>query len=320
MDKGPGVGPRRPSFSIAVFSGAVIFLEERLMKKIILLCVAVFATASASPVGAAPMLSFLDNNNGSVTLQITPDAALLPGSLGAETALSVQGIGIDFTGVSIANPAVWDTANPGSNPFTGSVTDGLYLNLPLNQIFASYGSAVLNSAAPTNFLTINYTGAGSILANGSVAQGAQNFTNLAASVMVGDASPQLPTIQFVDNGNGTVTLQIVAYETGSTGSELAFSIQVGDGLSIESAMIVDSVFDTPNPGANPFTGTVTNGLYTNFAANQVFASYGSDVLSPGVYDFLTLGVSGYGTLEATGLVAQLGQNNPGLSASITLVP
>ncbi|QDV75518.1 PEP-CTERM sorting domain-containing protein [Botrimarina mediterranea] len=288
------------------------------MKRTFLLCAAVFAAASLSPVWAAPMLNFVDNNNGSVTLQVTPDAALLPGSLGAETALTVQGVGVDFIGVSIADPAVWDFANPGSNPFTGTTTDGLYLNLPLNQIFASYGSAVLNSPAPTDFLTINYTGAGSILANGVVAQDGQNFSNLATSIVVGDAL--LPTIQFVNNGNGTVTLQIVAYETGSTGSELAFSVQVGDGLSIESAMIVDSVFDTPNPGDNPFTGTVTNGLYTNFAANQVFASYGSDTLSPGIYDFLTLGVSGYGTLEATGLVAQLGSLNPGLTASITLVP
>ncbi|TWT99116.1 hypothetical protein Pla108_00490 [Botrimarina colliarenosi] len=279
------------------------------------------AVGTSSPLLAAPLLQFVDNMNGSVTLQVTPDAGLLPGSLGAETALSVQGVGVNFTGVSIADTTVWDTANPGANPFTGGETNGLYTNLAANEIFAAYGSAVLNSPAATNFLTINYTGAGTILASGLVAQQGTNFNNLSASVGVGSSTPQLPTIQFVDNGDGTVTLQIVAYESGSTGSELAFSVDVGDGLLITSAVIADSAtFDMANPGDNPFTGTVTNGLYTDFVANQVFASYGSGILSPGTYDFLTLGVSGNGTLNATGVVSQQGMLNSGLSASIDLVP
>lgn len=145
---------------------------------------------------------------------------------------------------------------------------------------------------------------------------------LAAALAVACAAPlsAAPMIQFVDNMDSTVTLQIVADAAGSTASELAFAVEVGDGLSIDSAMIVDSVFDTANPGDNPFTGTVTNGLYTDFPANEVFVSYGSDVLSPGTYDFLKLGVTGFGTLNASGIVAQLGVTGPTLTASITLVP
>ncbi len=145
------------------------------------------------------------------------------------------------------------------------------------------------------------------------------LTALLAAVCVSTVTAA-PMIQFVDNMDSTVTLQIVTDLSGSTASEIAFAVEVGGGLSLNSAMVVDPVFDTANPGDNPFTGTVTDGLYTDFVANEVFASYGSAVLSPGVYDFLKLGVSGYGTLNATGLVAQSAMSFSNLSASITVVP
>lgn len=153
------------------------------------------------------------------------------------------------------------------------------------------------------------------------------FAVLAALLAVVCASPVLaaPSIQFVDNMDSSVTLQVVTDASGSLGAELAVEVAASPGLTINSATINTAVFDTANPGDNPFipgspVGGDTTGLWTNFPLGQVFASYGSGIVSPGTYDFLTLDVSGYGTLSATGLVAQLSVVNPGLTASITLVP
>ena len=149
----------------------------------------------------------------------------------------------------------------------------------------------------------------------------------AAVVAVACASPVLaaPSIKFVNNLNNTVTLQVVTTANGSLGTELAVQVNTSPGLLITSAVINSAVFDTPNPGNNPFipgspVGGDSNGLWTNFPMGQVFASYGSGVVVPGTYNFLTLGVSGYGQLSAFGSVAAQGQNNPGLTANITLVP
>jgi hypothetical protein len=149
----------------------------------------------------------------------------------------------------------------------------------------------------------------------------------AAVAAVACVSPVMaaPSIQFVDNLDSTVTLQVVTTANGSLGAELAVEVSASPGLLITSAVINSAVFDTANPGDNPFipgspVGGDTNGLWTNFPLGQIFASYGSGVVSPGTYDFLTLGVSGVGTLDAFGLVASQGQLNSGLSASITLIP
>lgn len=154
-----------------------------------------------------------------------------------------------------------------------------------------------------------------------------NILLCAAVAAVACVSPVMaaPSIKFVNNLNNTVTLQVVTTANGSLGAELAVQVNTSPGLLITSAVINSAVFDTPNPGDNPFipgspVGGDTTGLWTNFPQGKVFASYGSGVVAPGTYNFLTLGVSGYGQLSASGLVAAQGQLNSGLSASITLIP
>lgn len=133
-----------------------------------------------------------------------------------------------------------------------------------------------------------------------------------------------PSLAFVDNMNNSVTLQIVLDDTGSTASEITAVdgglLGTGD-ITFTGAFIADpSAFDTPNPGFNPITGTVTDGLYLDaLATNEVFASFGSAILSPGAYDFLTITYEGIGTIDAFGIVAQLGVSHD-VIASIDVVP
>lgn len=128
-----------------------------------------------------------------------------------------------------------------------------------------------------------------------------------------------PMLQFVDNLDSSVTLQVVTDAGGSLAAETAVEVVAGPGLDLTSVVIADSgVWDTSNPGSNPFTNSVTFGIYEDFANDRLFVSYGSGVVSPGTYDFLTIGYSGTGTLEASGLIAQQGVNNQ-VGARIDLV-
>ena len=139
---------------------------------------------STPTVDAAPMLGFVDNLDGSVTLQVITDAAgSVATEIGVTGGISASG-GLQFTGASIADPAVFDTATPGNNPFTAGVTVGLFLdNLASNEIFASFGSGVLGVGV-FDFLDINFVGTGTIDAFGLVAQQGVNNTGLTASIDV----------------------------------------------------------------------------------------------------------------------------------------
>ncbi|QDT69979.1 hypothetical protein MalM25_29230 [Planctomycetes bacterium MalM25] len=133
-----------------------------------------------------------------------------------------------------------------------------------------------------------------------------------------------PMIQFVDNLDSSVTLQVVTDANGSLGAELAVVVSSSPGLQLTGVTVDTGNFDTANPGDNPFipgspVGGDTNGLWTDLPNGAVFAAYGSGNLGIGAFDFLTLQYQGTGTLEAFGLVAQQGQLNDGLSASIDLV-
>jgi hypothetical protein len=135
--------------------------------------------------------------------------------------------------------------------------------------------------------------------------------SLCAAMALSATALAQPSLQFVDNGDSSVTLQVVVDATGSTASELLVTDAglLGTGnIAFTDVYIADpAVFDTANPGNNPITGTVTNGLYLDdLATNEVFASFGSTIVGPGSYDFLTVEYAGYGTIDAIGLLAQLG--------------
>lgn len=137
---------------------------------------------------------------------------------------------------------------------------------------------------------------------------------LGAAMAVACASPlcAAPVLQFVDNFDNTATLQVVTDATGSLGAEIAVEIVTGPGLQITGASVNTAVWDFANPGDNPYIpglkiGGDSTGLWTDLANNRLFASFGSGVVGVGTFDFLTLDYSGYGSLEASGWVAQLGQ-------------
>ena len=292
------------------------------MKAVHTLFAAVGLCAAAAMSYAQPTIQFVDNLDQTATLQIVTDAS---GSIGAELAVAIQsGPGLDITS-AVVNTALFGDANPGDSPFIpgvqiGGDVVGLDFNDAANQVFAAFGGGGFG-VGTFDYLTVGYAGSGTLEAFGTVAQLGLN-NQVSTSLAVGSsAGPGLPTIQFVDNSDGTVTLQIVTEQPGSTASELAIAVEVGGSLSIDDVFVADpSTFDTSTPGSNPFTGTVTNGLFSDLGANQVFASFGSGPLGVGAFDFLTFDVSGLGTLTADGLVAQLGQLNSGLSASISVVP
>lgn len=149
----------------------------------------------------------------------------------------------------------------------------------------------------------------------------------AAVVAVACASPVLaaPSFQFVNNFNNTVTLQVVTTGAGSLGVETAVTLAVPPTIDLLGATVNTSIFDTPNPGDNPFipgspVGGDSFGLALDLPNDRLFASFGSGPVSPGAYNFLTIAYSGYGTITASGLVGAQGQLTSGLTASITLIP
>lgn len=147
------------------------------------------------------------------------------------------------------------------------------------------------------------------------------FAVTVVSLLTASSQAQ-PTIQFVDNLDQTVTLQIVTDASGSLAAELAVAVQASPGLDITSAVVNTAVFDTANPGDSPFIpgsaiGGDVVGLDFNDADDEVFAAFGSGVVGLGAFDYLTLGYQGAGTLDAFGVVAQLGVANQ-VSASIAV--
>lgn len=154
------------------------------MKTLSMLFLALSLAASASYVSAAPMIGFVDNFDGSVTLQVIPSGT---GSLATEIAATVSVSNtVTITNVELADSIIFDTENPGANPFTGGVTFGLYEDG--NDIFASFGTGILMSSAPVDFLTLSYMGSGEIEAFGLLGEGGQLFENLSTSIVVSDAT------------------------------------------------------------------------------------------------------------------------------------
>ncbi|MEQ8850103.1 PEP-CTERM sorting domain-containing protein [Botrimarina sp.] len=134
----------------------------------------------------------------------------------------------------------------------------------------------------------------------------KSFACLAAVAAM--SAPALAQPSFTTNGS---ILQVTVDAMGSVAVEVSIT---GSDIAPASGMPADTVFDTPNPGDNPFTGTVTNGAFVD--GNNIFISYGSDVLSPGTYDLWDF--TGTGTADVMGLIAQGGANFTGLTATLTL--
>lgn len=145
-------------------------------------CLALLCAVAAQSTLAAPILTVaptgIDSGNRVWDVKIAQD--VVPGSLAAELAFAIDGA--DLLSVVVGDPTVWDTPIPGSNPYTGTDTEGIYIDLINDRSFAAYGSAIVNSTAPTHFLRITTAGLGATaLRYGTAASNNANEGNIIAN-------------------------------------------------------------------------------------------------------------------------------------------
>ncbi|QDT67330.1 hypothetical protein MalM25_02270 [Planctomycetes bacterium MalM25] len=124
-----------------------------------------------------------------------------------------------------------------------------------------------------------------------------------------------PSLAIVTDNTGGVVVQITTDAPGALAAEIAFETF---GVPIEEAIVNTDLFDDPNPGDNPYldgspVGGDTTGLWIDHEAGRVFASFGSEDLGVGTFDFLSLdldmgGICGDVSADVgvSGLVAQTG--------------
>ena len=141
-------------------------------------------------------------------------------------------------------------------------------------------------------------------------------------VFIGSVAVAQPAFTISDGGtNGSNRLFVVKAAPASAGNSLAMEV----GLSVSGANIVsavqtgdwedDGVAPVGNPGNNPFTGGVTNGIVVEGNNTDVFAALGSSALQ-GDEDTLTIEVDGgiavvsvSGAYGGNGRIAEAGVNH-----------
>ncbi|QDV75926.1 hypothetical protein [Botrimarina mediterranea] len=125
----------------------------------------------------------------------------------------------------------------------------------------------------------------------------------------------LPTIEVVDNGSGMGSINIITTDAGSIGAEIALELT---GATLTGATINSAVFDTANPGDNPYIAGSpiagdTTGLGLDLPNNRLFASYGSGDVAAGSHKLLDFTYTGTGTGTAFGVVGSVGLLEEGLN-------
>lgn len=145
-------------------------------------CIAMLCAVAAHTSQAAPILTVaptgIDGGNRIWDVKIAQDS--VPGSLAAELAFAIDGA--NLLSVVVGDPTIWDTPLPGNNPYTGTETEGIYIDLLNDRSFSAYGSAVVNSTTPTHFLRITTAGLGATSVRyGTVASPVANQGNIIAN-------------------------------------------------------------------------------------------------------------------------------------------
>jgi hypothetical protein len=174
------------------------------MSRNLLACLALCCALVAQVSFAAPILTVspgpLSGGNRPWYVDITPDAGLLPGSMAVELAFAVDVA--ELLDVDV-NTAAWDLENPGNNPFTGTVTDGLWLDLIGDRTFGAFGSVVFNTPGPVRLFTIETSAeldaairfgtaaSGSATLGARIAQGGQNFDGYTGTAVVPEPATAL---------------------------------------------------------------------------------------------------------------------------------
>ncbi len=141
-----------------------------------LLCALVVHVAQAQPTLSVYPIGLNGSNNREWAVDVAPDASL--GSMAVELAFAIDDT--DLLGVDV-NTVAWDHDNPGNNPFTGTVTDGLWLDLIGDRTFRAFGSVVFSSTDPVRLFMIETLGGGNTtLRYGTAASGSATLGNIIA--------------------------------------------------------------------------------------------------------------------------------------------
>jgi len=163
-------------------------MVAKFLVSIALLCALVAQAAQAAPVLTVTPGGLVAGNR-QWDVSITPDAALFsntgpsgipPNTVGGSLATELAFVVNTGNLVSVvANAVNWPSPNPGSNPFTNTVTIGTYQ--AGNNSFTAYGSDFFTSATPHQYLTITTLGSGlTTLSYGTAASGNSTKGNIIA--------------------------------------------------------------------------------------------------------------------------------------------
>ena len=146
----------------------------------------------------------------------------------------------------------------GTNPNVAGQTTGLAFDDPTEQAFASFGSIILNTTTPVDFLTVAYTGTGTITASGLVAENNLLNDGLSQGVAVGAVPGDFDGDGFV----GLSDLNILGSNFGTTsGATVATGDATGDGMvDLADLNILGSNFNPPPAVAVPEPSTAVLAL------------------------------------------------------------
>jgi hypothetical protein len=127
------------------------------------------------------------------------------------------------------------------------------------------------------------------------------------------AAPALavPSISVVKTSPTTGRIDVITTAAGSIGAEINLILA---GATLTGATINSAIFDTANPGDNPFipgspVGGDTTGLSAIVSGTSIFASYGSGSQPAGTYkllDFTFSGAVNGATATGDGFVGSVG--------------
>lgn len=167
------------------------------MSRNLLACLALCCAFVAQVSFAAPILTVtpgpLSGGNRPWYVDVTPEPSFLPGSMAVELAFAIDNA--QLSGVNV-NSVVWDAENPGNNPFTDTVTNGLWLDLIGDRTFGAFGSVIFDTPGPKRLFTINTSAelnatvrygtaaSGSATLGARIAQFGQNFNGYTGTAVV----------------------------------------------------------------------------------------------------------------------------------------
>jgi hypothetical protein len=146
-----------------------------------LLCALVAQVAQAAPDLQVFPLGLNGSNNREWAVDIALDPIGGPTSVAVELAFAIDHT--DLVGVAV-NTAIWEAENPGNNPFTGTVTNGLWLDLIGDRTFGAFGSAIIATFDPTRLFTIETLGSGLTTVRYGVAASGSDLGSIIATVDV----------------------------------------------------------------------------------------------------------------------------------------